>query len=496
MQDVQMQADESNNRPDDTKEISRRAVLKSGGSFAAAVATLASMPGGAQAQTGRKPHILYILADDVGWQDLGFRGSDIRTPHIDRLAKSGRLLDEFYAQPMCTPTRAAIMTGRYPLRYGLQMGVIPSGAGYGLATDEQTLPEVLKQAGYKTAIVGKWHLGHGDKAYWPRQRGFDYAYGPLIGEIDHFKHSSHGVRDWFRDNEPLVEEGYDTDLFGQDAIRLISGHDKATPLFLYLAFTAPHTPYQAPDSWLARYSHIADPARRAYAAQISAMDDQIGRVLAALEKRGMRDDTLIVFHSDNGGTRSKMFAGEASVGGDLPPNNGPFRDGKGTLYEGGVRVGAIFNWAGKLQPGKAEGIFHVVDMLPTLASVAGGSSDGGKPLDGVNVWPAIAGKAASPRKEVVLNVELTQGSVRDGDWKLVWLTTLPGALQLFNLAKDPGETTDLATANPAKVKELQAKVVELATAMQPPLFAMEALRATLANPPVFGPQPAAAHGAH
>lgn len=480
---------------EDGAGVERRDVLKSGAAFAAAVAAL----GSAQAMAaggGGKPHILYILADDLGWKDIGFRGSDIRTPNIDRLASGGRLLEEFYAQPMCTPTRAAIMTGRYPLRYGLQMGVIPSGAGYGLATDEQTLPEVLKGAGYRTAIVGKWHLGHGDKAYWPTQRGFDYAYGPLIGEIDHFQHSSHGVRDWFRDNVPLVEEGYDTELFGRDAIRLIGGHDKAVPLFLYLAFTAPHTPYQAPQAWMDRYAHIGDPARRAYAAQISAMDEQIGLVVAELERRGMRKDTLIVFHSDNGGTRSKMFAGEGEVTGDLPPNNGPFRDGKGTVYEGGVRVGAIFNWPGRIAPGKAEGLFHVVDMLPTLAAAAGTAVEGGKPLDGVNSWPAISGRTVSPRKDVVLNVELTTGSVREGKWKLVWLTTLPGAIQLFDLAEDPGETRDLAAAHPETVKALQARVVALATEMQPPLFALEALRATLANPPVFGGQPPAAHGSH
>lgn len=474
--------------------VGRRAVLQAGGAFAAAVATLGAIPGGALAQTRRKPHIVYILADDLGWQDLGFRGSDIKTPNIDRLAGSGRLLDEFYAQPMCTPTRAAIMTGRYPLRYGLQMGVIPSGASYGLATDELTLPQVLKRAGYKTAIVGKWHLGHGDKAYWPKQRGFDYAYGPLIGEIDHFKHSSHGVKDWFRDNVPLVETGYDTDLFGQDAVRLINGHDKATPLFLYLAFTAPHTPYQAPQAWLDRYAHIADPGRRAYAAQISAMDTQIGKVVAALEQHGMRDDTLILFHSDNGGTRSRMFAGEGAVSGELPPSNGPFREGKGTLYEGGVRVGALLNWPGHIAPGRADGIFHVVDMLPTLAAVAGAPAGGGKPLDGINVWPAIADATVSPRKDVVLNVELTQGSIRDGDWKLVWQTPLPGSIELFDLAGDPGEKHNVAAANPDKVRALQDRVVALAREMQPPLFATEALRATLANPPRFGASAAPPHG--
>ena len=195
--------------------------------------------------------------------------------------------------------------------------------------------------GIQTAIVGKWHLGHADQKYWPSQRGFDYSYGPLIGEIDHFKHESHGVVDWYRNNKLVKEPGYDTALLGADAVRLISTHDTKTPLFLYLAFTAPHTPYQAPKDYLDKYADIADPNRRAYAAQITAMDDEVGKVIDALEKRGMRENTLIVFVSDNGGTRSRMFTGEAAVTGELPPNNGPYRDGKGSVYEGGTRVVAL-----------------------------------------------------------------------------------------------------------------------------------------------------------
>src|SRR5262249_33792011 len=160
---------------------------------------------------------------------------------------------------MCTPTRAAFMTGRYPMRYGLQMGVIPSAGRYGLATDEWLLPQALKEAGYSTVLSGKWHLGHTDAKWWPGNRGFDQTYGPLIGEIDHFKHSSHGVKDWFRNGKPLKEQGYDTQLIGADAVRVIKAHDAASPLFLYLAFTAPHTPYQAPQNYLDMYKGIDDP---------------------------------------------------------------------------------------------------------------------------------------------------------------------------------------------------------------------------------------------
>ena len=337
--------------------------------LAAGLAAITTLPlsSPAYAQDSTPPNIVYIVADDLGWQDVGFHGSDIKTPNIDRLAETGVKFDQFYVQPMCTPTRAALLTGRYPLRYGLQTAVIPSGGQYGLATDEWLLPEALKEAGYKTALIGKWHLGHAKTEYWPRQRGFDYFYGALVGEIDHFKHEAHGVVDWYRGNEQVKEPGYDTTLFGDDAVRLINEQDPHTPLFLYLAFTAPHTPYQAPQEYLDKNAQIADESRRAYAAMITAMDDQIGRVLDALEKRNMRENTLVIFHSDNGGTRSAKFAGESAVKGELPPNNGPYRDGKGMLYEGGTRAVGLANWPGRIQPGVVSGMIHVVDMYPSLA---------------------------------------------------------------------------------------------------------------------------------
>lgn len=463
--------------------VSRRDLLRAS-AFSAAVAAL-----GAEAAVARvpkpRPHIVYILADDLGFADLGYRGSDIATPNIDNLAAGGVRLQQFYAQPMCTPTRAALMTGRYPMRYGLQMGVIPSGASYGLDTAEQTLPGLLKTVGYRTSLVGKWHLGHADEKFWPRQRGFDSFYGALIGEIDHFEHSSHGVKDWFRDNRPIAEQGYDTELFGAEAVRQIAGHDRKVPLFLYLAFTAPHTPLQAPQAWRDRYAHIIDENRRAYAAMVSAMDHQIGLVIDALKRRGMLDDTLIVFHSDNGGTRDKMFVGEGAVGGDLPASNGVLREGKGTVYEGGVRVDAIVSWAGRLKPSDAVGPFHVVDMLPTLAALAGATPTPAGPLDGVDVWPAISAGAPSPRRLVVPNIELTTGSVREGDWKLVWTSPLPPKIELFHLKTDPSERTNVADRYPEIVSQLQDKVIQLASEQVPPHFAGNALSAALSQPPNF-----------
>jgi arylsulfatase A-like enzyme len=433
-----------------------------------------------------RPHIIYIVSDDQGWKDVGFHGSDIKTPNIDQLARSGARLEQLYAQPMCTPSRAALMTGRYPHRYGLQTLVIPSAGTYGLATDERLLPQALKEAGYRTAIVGKWHLGHADRKFWPRQRGFDYQYGPLLGEIDYFAHSAHGTRDWFRNNQPIKEQGYVTQLLGKDAVRLIEGHDPKTPLFLYLAFTAPHSPYQAPKEYLDRYAHMADPARRAYAAMITAMDDEIGRVLRALEKRKMRDNTLIVFQSDNGGPRSAKFTGEVDMSkSTIPADNGPYRDGKGTLYEGGTRVVALANWPGHIPSGSVvDQPIHIVDMYPTLAGLAGAPLGKNKPLDGIDVWPTISEGKPSPREEVVYDVEPFRAAVRHGDWKLVWYATLPSQVELFNLAEDPTEKTSLAGKNPQKVAELRERIEALAREAVPPLILKEVLGAV--RPVLFG----------
>ena len=427
-----------------------------------------------------RPHIVYILSDDQGWKDVGFHGSEIKTPTLDKLAQGGVRLEQFYSQPMCTPSRAALMTGRYPHRYGLQTLVIPSAGTYGLPTDEWLLPQALKEAGYRTAIVGKWHLGHADRKYWPRQRGFDDQYGPMLGEIDYFTHSAHGKRDWFRNNQPVVETGYVTHLLGQDAVRLIEGHDPRVPLFLYLTFTAPHAPYQAPKEYLDQYAHVADPAHRAYGAMITAMDAEIGRVLDALARRKMLDDTLVVFQSDNGGPRSAQFTGEVDMSkSTIPADNGPFRDGKASLYEGGTRVVALASWPGHVKPGSVvDQPIHMVDMYPTLAGLAGASLAKTKPLDGVDVWPTISEGQPSPRTEVVYDVEPFRAAVRKGPWKLVWQATLPSKVELFDLMQDPSEKTNLADANPQKVAELQQAIQQMAREAVPPLIMKEILGTT------------------
>ncbi len=450
-------------------------------------ASLGGMQGVRAAQPDApRPHIVYIVSDDQGWKDVGFRGSDIATPNLDGLARGGARLEQFYAQPMCTPSRAALMTGRYPHRYGLQTLVIPSAGRYGLSTEEWLLPQALKAAGYRTAIVGKWHLGHADRKYWPRQRGFDYQYGPLLGEIDYYTHSAHGTRDWFRDNRPVKEQGYVTRLLGRDAVRLIERHDPSVPLFLYLAFTAPHAPYQAPEAQVRRYDHVADPARRTYAAMITAMDEEIGRVLQALEKRGMRERTLVVFQSDNGGPRSAKFTGEVDMSkSTIPADNGPWRDGKGSLYEGGTRVVALANWPGRIPAGSVvDAPLHVVDMHPTLARLAGAPEGRGKPLDGVDAWPALTGKGPPARDEIVIGIEPFRAALRQGDWKLVWQSTLPSRVELFDLGRDPEEAADLSATHPGKVAELQARVQRLAGEAVAPLIFQEALGAV--KPALFG----------
>ncbi len=327
------------------------------------------------------------------------------------------------------------------------------------------------------AIVGKWHLGHADRKYWPMQRGFDHQYGPLLGEIDYFTHSAHGTRDWFRNERPVTEQGYVTQLLGDDAVRLIESHDTGTPLFLYLAFTAPHAPYQAPQEHLERYAGIADPARRAYAAMISAMDDEIGRVLQALDRRGMRSNTLVVFQSDNGGPRSAAVTGEVDMSGStIPADNGAYRDGKASLYEGGTRVVALANWPGRIPPGTVvDEPIHIVDMYPTLAAVAGAPLGTAKPLDGLDVWPTLSARRPSPRSEVVYGVEPFRAAVRQGPWKLVWQATLPSKVELYDLSRDASETTNVAAEHPAQVAALQRRAEALAREAVPPLIMGEAL---------------------
>jgi arylsulfatase A-like enzyme len=435
-----------------------------------------------------RPNIIYILADDLGWADVGWHGSEIRTPHLDNLADRGAKLEQFYVLPVCTPTRAGFMTGRYPIRHGLQVSVVRPWAQYGLPLDERTLPQVLKEAGYSTHIAGKWHLGHFQPAYLPTRRGFDTQYGHYNGAIDFFTLARDGGLDWHRTDHESRDKGYATTLLGDEAVRVIEQAQAGKPFFLYLPFNAPHTPLQAPEEYVKRYSHIAQKERRVYAAMVECLDEQVGRVVAALETRELTSNTLIVFSSDNGGL--------LGVGG---ASNGKLRAQKGTLYEGGTRVCALANWPGQIKPGTViNEPLHIVDWFPTFVNLAGGSLQQKHPLDGHDIWPVITAGKPSPHEDILINAMPNSGAIRLGSWKLVLNghitanelkkaieeNATASNLELFNLADDPYEQNNLAEKNPEKVQQLRARLDAYRAAALPPKAEDEP--ANYKAPPIWG----------
>lgn len=421
-----------------------------------------------------RPNFVYLLADDLGYTDVGWHGDEIKTPNLDKLANKGAKLEAFYVQPVCSPTRAALMTGRYPMRHGLQVGVVRPWADHGLPLDERTLPAALKEVGYETAITGKWHLGHFKPEYLPTKRGFDHQYGHYNGALDYFTHDRDGGHDWHKDDKANYDKGYSTVLLGDEAVRLIKDRDKSKPLFLYVPFNAVHSPLQALDKDLEKYAHIKEKKRQTYCAMMSCLDEQVGRIVKALDDEKIRNNTLILFSSDNGGP---LGLGATNVG---------LRAGKSTLYEGGVRVCAMANWPGKIKPGTVVNeMLHIADIYPTLLTLAGASLKQEKPLDGFNAWGTIAEGKKSPRKEILHNTSPTAGAIRIGDWKLVINGNEPiddvetsGAprrrqkmatgVELFNIAQDRAEKNNLAESNPEKVKELKARYDVLAAEAVPP----------------------------
>lgn len=412
-----------------------------------------------------RPNIVFIVADDLGRNDCGFMGgTEIKTPQIDKLARAGAVLDAHYVQPVCSPTRAALLTGRYPMRHGLQVGVVRPWAQYGLPLDEHLLPQALKQADYTTAIVGKWHLGHFKPEYLPTRRGFDHQYGHYNGAIDYFEHTREGGFDWHRDDKVSRDEGYSTHLLARDAARFVTENAGKRPFFLYVPFNAVHSPHQVPEKYMKPYAHLKG-ERRKYAGMLAAMDEAVGKIVQAVEQAGVRQKTLFVFTSDNGGPSPGVVT-----------DNGPYRAGKSTLYEGGVRVAAFATWDGQIKPGTTitEPI-HAVDWYPTLASLAGAKPAGKLPVDGLDVWPVLTAGASSPHDVILLNTTPNVGAVRAGQWKLVVKNgddepdgdeapkskkkkNAGRSVELFDLSRDPYEKTNLAGAKPEKVAELQARL--------------------------------------
>lgn len=436
-------------------------------------ALLSSGTLGSQARAPR-PNIVYILADDLGYADVGFNGGrEIATPRIDQLAASGARLEHFYVQTVCSPTRAALMTGRYPMRHGLQVGVVRPWAQYGLPLEERTLAQALKQAGYATAIIGKWHLGHFEPAYLPTKRGFDVQYGQYNGAIDYFTHERDGGHDWHRQDRASYDEGYSTHLLAQESVKFVNAQRSGQPFFLYVAFNAVHAPHQVPDIYKKPYETLAEP-RRTYAGMLAAMDEGIGQILDALKQKGLSDNTLVIFSSDNGGPAPGAVT-----------DNGRLRGAKGTLYEGGVRGAACVIWPRHIKPGTVvTQPLHMVDWYPTLVRLAGGSLEQKLPLDGRDALPTIVAGQPSPHQEILINAAVMGGALRAGNWKLVLNgnghgaetkvresggepSATPAKIELFDLASDAGEQRNLAEANPGKVQELRARYQALADQAAP-----------------------------
>ncbi|MBL8211555.1 MAG: sulfatase-like hydrolase/transferase [Bryobacterales bacterium] len=398
----------------------------------------------------RKPNIVLIVADDLGNQDMGFQGSpDLRTPHLDGLAASGvRFTNGYVSHPFCSPTRAALLTGRYQQRFGHENNMVFNQQDplTGLPLTETTLADALGKAGYMTGLVGKWHLGAHEKFH-PRKRGFQEMYGFVGGGHDYFHPGVPGDKDQHfipieRDGVVVPEKEYLTTALGREAEAFVRRH-AARPFFLYLAFNAPHSPLQAPQAYLRKFAHIQDPDRRSYAAMVGAMDDAVGRVLLGLRETNNEQNTLVFFLSDNGGPR------------DNASSNKPFRGTKRTVYEGGVRVPFALRWPAAVAGGRmVEDPVICMDIFPT-ALAAAGAKHTGKALDGVNLLPWLQGKAAAPRRPLYWRMfGGVEGAVRDGQMK--WVKPGAGkAPELYDLASDKEEKNNLAGVRPEEAARLE-----------------------------------------
>ncbi|XP_035668426.1 arylsulfatase B-like isoform X1 [Branchiostoma floridae] len=475
-----------------------------------------------------KPHIVFILADDYGWNDIGYHGSFIQTPNLDRLASEGVKLENYYVQPICSPSREQLMTGRYQIHYGLQHSVITHDRPHGLPLDEVTLPQKLKDNGYSTHLVGKWHLGFFRREYLPLRRGFDTFYGFLTGGEDYWSHRRpniystdaseyHGLDLRDQDKPVLDQNGtYSTHLFQRKAIDIIAHHDRNKPMFLYLSFQAVHAPLQVPDEYVEKYKDVQHILIKKYAAMVTAMDEAVGNVTDALKDSGLWDNTVLIFSTDNGARRS---AG----------SNWPLRGWKNTLWEGGIR-GVCFVTSNLLERKgtKSDALIHISDWFPTLIYLSHGSTHDTKPLDGFDVWDSISTGAKSPREEILLNIDplkckmgftcasgggnfntLTYAAIRSRDWKLLtgfqdqggWKhrktsgnhfekpTDSPNKhLWLFNIKNDPQERTDLSEKYPDVVQDLLMKLKTYNRTAVPPFWPPRDLRANPAlHGDVFGP---------
>ncbi|MBD3267530.1 sulfatase-like hydrolase/transferase [bacterium] len=426
--------------------------------------------------SNKKPNIVYIMADDLGYGDVGCYGCrDIQTPNIDRLAGQGVRFTQYYANSAeCTPTRTALMTGRYQQRVGgLECAIGNGHVGryddairlrarneLGLPTSQTTIAKLMKQAGYRTGICGKWHLGY-DPKFSPLNHGFDYFFGPLSGGIDYFHHTEpNGMHTLYRNREEVFEEGYITDLITKEARGFIH-REKENPFFLYVPFSAPHSPYQGPgdkENKRKTDENWNQGSRETFAQMVERMDWGIGQILAELDKHHLTKNTLVIFVSDNGGAK---YA-----------NNGPFNRGKGTLYEGGIRVPGIVRWPGTIEPGTvANHVCLTMDLTASLARVIGQTPPQEKPFDGIDILKQIqAGQKPNPRLVFwrKRRGDRTWRAAREGDLK--YLSRQDGdTLQeyLFDLAADPAEENNLLKKRKLDVKRLKNKLHAWEREVQP-----------------------------
>ncbi len=407
----------------------------------------------------KPPNVIIMLADDLGWADVGYHGSDIKTPNIDRLAKEGMRLERFYATPICTPTRSAMMTGRDPIKLGVANAVLMAWQDGGVSLDEHFMPQSFKAAGYDTAMVGKWHLGHTIEQHLPNARGFDHFYGHVNTQVDYFKHEFAKGHD-FQENGNIVDHDgeYATDVHGDQSVRFLKElRDKEKPFFLYVPFLAPHSPIEAKQEDIDKYPRRIDTPvgpKKTYAAMVDSMDQAIGRILDTLDEQGIADNTIILFFSDNGGYKN------------FGADNSPLRGGKLETFEGGIRVAAVMRWPEVIPANTVnDAVISVMDLFPTLASATGIEAGNLKEIDGVDRWQAVLGKGDHWRGKPLVftsNIPLYnyfQYGVLDGKWKLVQTVdhqrrATEVETLLFDVSADPYEQTDLASKHPDQVERL------------------------------------------
>lgn len=435
-----------------------------------------------------RPNIVVLLADDLGWADVSFNGGAIETPNIDRISQEGVRLERFYVAPICSPTRAGLLTGRYPIRFGAMRAVFPPWRQGGMDTNETTIADVLGTAGYEhRGVFGKWHLGHSDVKYHPLRRGFTEFYGHYNGAIDYFTHEREGEVDWHAGYEPNDDQGYTTDLITDAAVRFIREHaQQGSPFLAYVPFNAPHSPFQAKEEYLPTYAGL-DPVRgnwtgeseslpspqqtanrRILGAMIHSLDEGVGRILDVLDETGVTEDTLVLFSSDNGG-----------VGG--VSENAPLRGAKQSVFEGGIRVPAAARWPGKIPAGSVTAApLANIDVLPTLMRVAGIEDHGGKPLDGIDALDLLTGKLDAVDRDLYnyigqAGLDQEQISYTTKEWKLVVLgptvndeTADENARRryLFKIGDDPYEQRDVAEDHADVVAEMY-EMVKAFRALQP-----------------------------